>query len=858
MDLIRTRHVGLTCTILTFLLALLCISGVNASWSVEKVDDQGNVGWAQSLALDPSGNPGISYYDANLGDLKFARWDGSQWQVEIVDTGNVAGAMGDVGRASSLVFNEEGNPEIAYYDVTDDTLNFAVKEGGIWDIRVIDTSAGWDTSLVLNTGNTRHIAYYDDNPVGQNDILKYAVSQGTGWDVTVADNDKDVGSGCSLAVDANGHPGIAYLDAYNEDVKYAWFDGTAWHTEVVKDTFGIYLSLAFDNQNNPRISYFDYFPQNDLVYAWKDGSGWHTEVVESEGVRSDGTVTGDVGKFTSLAIDSYERANIVYFYESGDLKYAQQRDETWNILPITVTEHLGSTTNMYGTGDDGKYTSLRLNEKDRARIAFYKVTDYTPGSWDGELWYAEWVNDPPVAVDDAAGTLEDTPVVIDVLSNDSDSESFPLLVILQTLPENGQASLNPGGSVTYTPPAGFTGTTAFSYRVSDGEAESVIVWVTVTVSPDTDGDGIGDDSDPDDDNDGVADTIDNCPKVSNPDQADSDSDGIGDVCDSDNDNDGIEDTVDNCPEIANPDQADSDNDGIGDVCDPDNDNDGVEDTVDNCPKVSNPDQADSDSDGIGDVCDPDNDNDGIEDTVDNCPDVLNPDQADTDSDGIGDICDPDNDNDGIDDMVDNCPEMANPDQADTDSDGIGDACDSDSGNQPPVLGAIGNKVVVEGENLMITLTASDPDNDELTFSADPLLSGATLDAQDGVFSWTPVSGQSGAYQITFSVSDGALSDSETVSVTVSTALDPAGDLKALISYVESLDIHKGIKNSLLSKLENALKSVEKGNMPAAEGQLQAFINEVEAQDGKKIPAGIATLLKTRAKTVILSLQSFFH
>ncbi len=79
------------------------------------------------------------------------------------------------------------------------------------------------------------------------------------------------------------------------------------------------------------------------------------------------------------------------------------------------------------------------------------------------------------------------------------------------------------------------------------------------------------------DGDAILNAVDNCPDVSNPDQADSDIDGIGDVCD-------------NCPDAPNFDQADSDGDGIGNRCD-------------NCPDVSNPDQADSDGDFIGDACD---------------------------------------------------------------------------------------------------------------------------------------------------------------------------------------------------------------------------------------------------------------
>src|SRR5205814_4017212 len=61
-------------------------------------------------------------------------------------------------------------------------------------------------------------------------------------------------------------------------------------------------------------------------------------------------------------------------------------------------------------------------------------------------------------------------------------------------------------------------------------------------------------ADTDSDGDGVADCHDNCPHVSNADQADTDGDGVGNACD-------------NCPTIANPSQADADQDGIGDPCD---------------------------------------------------------------------------------------------------------------------------------------------------------------------------------------------------------------------------------------------------------------------------------------------------
>ena len=48
---------------------------------------------------------------------------------------------------------------------------------------------------------------------------------------------------------------------------------------------------------------------------------------------------------------------------------------------------------------------------------------------------------------------------------------------------------------------------------------------------------------------------------------DMDDDGIADVCDDDMDGDGIANAIDNCPTVSNSNQADLDRDGTGDVCD---------------------------------------------------------------------------------------------------------------------------------------------------------------------------------------------------------------------------------------------------------------------------------------------------
>lgn len=79
-------------------------------------------------------------------------------------------------------------------------------------------------------------------------------------------------------------------------------------------------------------------------------------------------------------------------------------------------------------------------------------------------------------------------------------------------------------------------------------------------------------------------------------QTDVDNDLVGDQCDNneDIDEDGHQNNQDNCPYISNANQADHDHDGQGDACDSDDDNDGVPDDRDNCRLVSNPGQEDSD------------------------------------------------------------------------------------------------------------------------------------------------------------------------------------------------------------------------------------------------------------------------
>lgn len=62
---------------------------------------------------------------------------------------------------------------------------------------------------------------------------------------------------------------------------------------------------------------------------------------------------------------------------------------------------------------------------------------------------------------------------------------------------------------------------------------------------------------------------------------------------------------------------------------------------------------------------------------------------------------------------------------------------------------------------------------------------------------------------------------------------PQEGIDGLKGDVEGSHASEGLKKSLKSILDNALKSLEKGNNTAAKNQLNSFINHVNAQAGKK-------------------------
>ncbi|WP_291297296.1 Ig-like domain-containing protein [Elioraea sp.] len=97
------------------------------------------------------------------------------------------------------------------------------------------------------------------------------------------------------------------------------------------------------------------------------------------------------------------------------------------------------------------------------------------------------VNDAPVALPDSFSVQEGRVLSVagpGVLGNDSDPDGEAIIAAQfdAVSVEGGAVTMVTDGSFTYTPPAGFSGTDTFTYRIFDGVAFSALATVTVEVA----------------------------------------------------------------------------------------------------------------------------------------------------------------------------------------------------------------------------------------------------------------------------------------------------------------------------------------------------------------------------------------
>ena len=235
-----------------------------------------------------------------------------------------------------------------------------------WDIEIVDTlgDVGWNCSLDLDNSNNPHIGYFDNT----NDDLKYAYHDGSSWHIEVVD--ANGGSG-SIALDSNDNPHISY--GTNDTLKYAYYDGSNWQIDVVDASDLLWdISLDLDSGDKPHISYGD-VTNKELKYAYHDGSSWHIEVVDLS--------SGNLGE-TYLKLDANDNPHISYRDLTNlkrTLKYACHNGSSWHI------EVIDENANVWTT-------SLALDNNNNPHIFYASSSGVTYAYHDGSGWTIEVVD----------------------------------------------------------------------------------------------------------------------------------------------------------------------------------------------------------------------------------------------------------------------------------------------------------------------------------------------------------------------------------------------------------------------------------------------------------------------------------
>lgn len=157
-------------------------------------------GYQNSIALDGNGYPSISYESRKTGHLKYARWNGSAFNVETVDS--MPGIYWQ-DRLSSIAIDPSGNPHIAYYGVTG-YYKYAHKTGGTWSIESLDEY--WTSypslSFCLDRSGNPRVAL-----VRRPSDLVYGYINGSSWSFTTVDKNVIM---CAIAADKSGKIHIVY------------------------------------------------------------------------------------------------------------------------------------------------------------------------------------------------------------------------------------------------------------------------------------------------------------------------------------------------------------------------------------------------------------------------------------------------------------------------------------------------------------------------------------------------------------------------------------------------------------------------------------------------------------------------
>ncbi|HHX8558900.1 TPA: tandem-95 repeat protein [Vibrio diabolicus] len=405
-------------------------------------------------------------------------------------------------------------------------------------IATISPTADWNGSEILtftatdpNGESVSQTVNFTVAPVADIVADKATVVEDTPTIIKVLDNDTFEGDDKVVSLDTNNGPANGTVSV-NPDGSVTYTPNDNYHGT---DSF-TYIVTSGGVSESTTVN-VDVTPVNDAPMAKDDiATTQEDTVVTIDVLTNDNDVDGDKlsiesasvpkeqgtvevvnGKLVFTPAENFNGdAEITYIVTDGELTDEAKVTVTVNAVndtPVvesniadqTLAEDFTPYTIDLNTAFsdvdnvDGELT-FSVSGNSNIQVAIVNgIATFTPtADWNGSETLTFTATDPsgesisqtvnftvaPVAdiVADKATVVEDTPTIIKVLGNDT-FEGDDKVVSLDTNngPANGTVSVNPDGSVTYTPNDNYHGTDSFTYIVtSGGVSESTTVNVDVT------------------------------------------------------------------------------------------------------------------------------------------------------------------------------------------------------------------------------------------------------------------------------------------------------------------------------------------------------------------------------------------
>ncbi len=255
-----------------------CPDNDPTGWRGGLVDPGDDVGLWTSMQLDDQGNPMVAYYDATNMQLKFAAFDGSKWNIHVVQ--QKAGA--DIGRYVKMIM-VNGKPVIAFLAMEKGT-------GGATKARVVVGRASTAVPQSSTDWAFEDAAVDDAGPCepqfcGSNEACLATTFTCT---PTVGGCQPACASGNACVTDNGNATCVAIVDP-NIPTSYP-------------NAYGDYISLAASPSGTLGVVIYDRVHGN-LVGVSNAGGKWTATILDGEtGTRPNATDTGDDGIAATLFI----------------------------------------------------------------------------------------------------------------------------------------------------------------------------------------------------------------------------------------------------------------------------------------------------------------------------------------------------------------------------------------------------------------------------------------------------------------------------------------------------------------------------------------------------------------------------